>query len=281
MPQIYHSGWTGVKGTASGGINWSDVNWANWQRSLVGSNSIVNGTMIYWTNSIRPLVPLENVYGGGGSSPCGGGTPAENFKDVMEFMDYMAADPNSVTVGGYQGVNFWRADLHGATQWSYIKAGTSGSFTGVVNSVVMDDPCATTVGAWTVVRTFYNGSYYGNGSGVDTNSFGTNYLTHAQGTGTNYVQFTPNIIVPGDYDVYEWHPDRTEASASVPFIINYNGGTATIFANQQTNTGNWSLLGRFNFLAGTSGNVRVTDGIPESSGIAIADGLKLVFVPPH
>jgi hypothetical protein len=44
MPQVYHSGWTGVKGTASGGINWSDVNWASWQRSLVGSNSIVNGT---------------------------------------------------------------------------------------------------------------------------------------------------------------------------------------------------------------------------------------------
>jgi hypothetical protein len=280
MPQVYHSGWTGVKGTASGGINWSDVNWASWQRSLVGSNSIVNGTMIFWTNSIKPLALLENVYGGGGSSPCEGGTSAQNFKDVMEFMDYVAADPHAVTSGGYKGANFWRADLHGATQWGYIKAGTSGNFTGAVNNIVIDDPRAVTVGGWSPVRTFYNGSFYGNGSGVDTNSFGTNYLTHAQGTGANYVQFTPNIAVPGDYDLYEWHPYRAEASAGVPFIINYNGGSSTIFANQQTNTGNWSLLGRFNFLAGTSGTVRITDAIAEPTGIAIADGLKLVFVPP-
>ena len=64
-------------------------------------------------------------------------------------------------------------------------------------------------------------------------------------------------------------------------MLNYNGGSGTIFANQQTNAGNWSLLGKFNFASGTSGTIRVTDAIAEPSGnVAIVDGLKLVYVPP-
>lgn len=280
MPQIYHSGWTALKGTASGGINWSDVNWANWQRSLAGTSSVIDGATVYWTNAIKPLAPVENVYGGGGASPCEGTAAALNSKDVLEFIDYLSADPNCVTAGGYNGVNFWRADLHGSAQWANIKAGTSGTFTGRVNNIVLDDPSAATAGAWTMVRTFYNGNFYGSGSGTDTNSFGTNYLTRANGTGSAYVQFTPRIVVPGDYNVYQWHPYRPDASTNTPFVLSYNGGATTIYANQQTNSGNWSWLGKFNFLAGTGGYIRVTDAIPESGGVAIVDGVKLVFVPP-
>ena len=280
MPQIYHSGWTGVVGTASGGINWSDVNWANWQRSLVGASSVIDGVTIYWTNAIRPLAPVENVYGPRGSSLCEGTAAPLNDKDVMEFIDYLSADPHCVTPGGYNGVNFWRTDLHGPVQWANIKAGTSGSFPGVVNNIVIDDPRATTSGTWTAVRTFYNGKFYGTGTGTDTNSFGTNYLTRPQGNGSAYVRFTPTVVVPGDYNVYEWHPSRADASTNVPVIVTYNGGAATVFANQRTNAGNWSLLGRFNFAAGTAGNIRLTDAIPEPGAVVLADGLKLVFVPP-
>ena len=280
MPQIYHAGWTNVERTASGGINWSDVNWALWQKSLIGSNNVVNGVTIWWTNAIKPLIPLENVYGPVGSSPCEGTASPLSDKDVMEFIDYVSADPNSVTTGGYKGANFWRADLHGAVQWTNIGAGTSGYFAGQVNNIVIDDANAHTVSSWTMVRTYYNGNFFGNGSNTDTNSFGTNYLTRPQGTGAGSVQFTPNIVVPGDYKVYQWHPSRAEASASVPFIMTCNGGPVTVYANQQTNAGNWSLLGKFNFLAGTSGNIRITDAIPESSSIVMADGLKLVFVSP-
>jgi uncharacterized repeat protein (TIGR02543 family) len=95
------------------------------------------------------------------------------------------------------------------------------------------------------------------------------------------MQFAPNIVVPGDYNLYQWHPYVTNASAGVPHVINFNGGSTTIFANQQTNSGNWSLLGRFNFASGTSGTIRITDATIEPSGtVAIVDGLKLAFVPP-
>src|SRR5439155_5146538 len=34
------------------------------------------------------------------------------------------------------------------------------------------------------------------------------------------------------------------------------------------------------FAAGTTGNIRVTDAIAETSGVSMADGVKLVFVAP-
>jgi hypothetical protein len=117
--------------------------------------------------------------------------------------------------------------------------------------------------------------------GTDTNSFGTNYYYKAQGDGSSYMQFTPNIIGPGDYNVYQWHPVRADTSARMPHIITYNGGSTTVYADQTTNAGDWSLLGKFNFAAGTGGNIRITDDIPESSGVAMVDGLKMVFVCPN
>jgi hypothetical protein len=184
-----------------------------------------------------------------------------------------------VTAGGYKGASFWRADLHGAAQWANIKAATIGDFPGIVNNIVMDNPTAT-VGSWTSTRTYHNGTFYGDGNGTDTNSFGTNYLTRPRGTGAAHVQFTPNIVVEGDYDVYQWHPWLAAASTSVPHVIRHQGGTTTVSANQTTNAGNWSWLGRFYFAAGTGGSVQVLDSVAEPTKVAIADAIKLVFVPP-
>lgn len=275
MPQIYHFGSASLKGSQSAGIAWSDANWTSWQNSLIGKSTNINGVNYYWTNAIKPLAPINDVYGPGSHPTCEGSANPYPDNDVMEFIDYLSADPNAVTPGGYKGVSFWRADLHGTGQWANIKAGSSGNFTNVINNIVIDDPNAVPTGAWTAQRTFYNGSYFG--GTTDTNSFGTNYLFKSKGTGAAYVQFTPYIVVPGYYDVYEWHPQRTDASASVPFVVNYNGGSATVLANQQVNSGTWNLLGRFGFAAGTAGNIRVTDGIPEAGAVALVDGLKLVY----
>lgn len=277
MPQIYHAGWTGIVSSVSGGVNWADANWANWQNSLAGSNSLVNGVMIYWTNAIKPLAPVAEVYGPPGYSPCGGPAPPLNDKAVMELLDYLVADPNCPEVGGYQGVSFWRADLHGPAQWAHIRQAGIGE-TGSRNVIILDDDQGTTQGAWSIVRTFADGVFSGCGSGTDSNSFGTNYLVHAQGTGQAAVLFTPAITISGDYDIYQWHPFRNDASASTPFIINHSGGQSTVYANQRTNAGNWSLLGRFNFDAGETNTIRATDGVGETNGVAVVDALKLVRV---
>jgi hypothetical protein len=275
MPQIYPAGWSGVDSRPSGGINWTDVNWYNWQKSLAGKSSVINGQRIYWTNSIKPLAPANHVYG---PNPPNSGVSEIPPEFVMEFVDFLNADPTPQTVGGYKGANFWRADLHGAAQWTNIQRSTIGNFTGIVNNIVIDNPNATAVGIWTSTRTFYNGNSYGNGTGTDINSFGTNYLTKAQGTGSAYLEFTPNVLVAGEYDVYQWHPYLANASASAPHVINYNGGSTTVYANQQTNAGKWSLLGRFNFAVGTAGNIQVLDSVAEPSAVAVVDGVKLAYV---
>lgn len=274
MPQVYHH--SASQGNAFAAIHWTDVNYRAFQDSLANlpiGNS--NGLKVFWTKAIKPLVLMRDVYG-------------ENFsphyppEDVRNFLDYLVADPNCVTAGGYQGSDYFRSELYDTNQWAYMKAATIGIFPDVVNNIIMDDARTSLVGPWTVVKTIdattgstvsFTGEF-----GTDTDSFGTNYWKAAQGTGSGYLQFTPSILTAGDYLCYQWHPSRPDASASVPHIINYNGGSTTIYADQRTNAGNWTLLGQFNFAAGTAGNIRVTDGIPEAGGVAMADGVKMVYV---
>jgi len=242
----------------------------------------INGVSVNWTNAIKPIIPLRDVYGEvvpGGISCEGAASEVYTDRDVMEFIDYAAADPNAQTAGGYRGVNFWRADTTGTNQWANIADGTSGRFSNIVNNIVLDDRSATVVGAWNSVRVFGATTtavtnYVTSGT---TNSFGTNFWSKTQGAGAAWMEFRPNIIIPGTYDVLQWHPSVSNASSGTPFMICDASGTNTVLANQQTNGGNWSLLGHFNFGVGTNGFIRVLDNFADAGNVAIVDGLKLAY----
>ena len=276
MPQVYHH--SATKGSAVAAIHWMDVNYRTFQDSLATlpmGNS--NGLRVFWTNAIKPLVLMRDVYGENFS-------PSYPPEDVRNFLDYLVADPNCVTAGGYQGSDYFRSELYDLNQWAYMSNSTIGTFPGVVNNIIMDDAGISVVGSWTAVKTIdattgstvsFTGEF-----GTDVNSFGTNYWKAYQGPGEGYMQFTPSVLAAGEYRCYQWHPYRPDASTNVPHIIVYNGGTNIVYANQQTNDGNWSLLGQYNFAAGTDGYVRITDGISETGAVAMVDGLKLVFVRP-
>jgi hypothetical protein len=284
MPQIYHFSTAGLKSSPSAAINWSDVNWATWQNSLAGlPQTNWAGQAIAWTNAIKPITPLQDVYGevitGGITCESANGSVYQN-EDVLEFTDFSAADPNAATVDGYRGINYWRADTIGTNQWANISGSTAGTFSNIVNNLVFDDTAATYVGAWNAVKVFGATTtlptYYG-AQGTDTNCFGTNYCWKGQGGGTAFAQFRPNILIAGNYDVYQWHPFLTNASAGTPFQI-FNGAWTNLFlANQQTNSGNWSFVGRFNFAAGTNNFIRVLDNFFDTTNVAIVDGLKLMY----
>ncbi len=278
MPQIYPFNWTNVKSRPSGGINWADANFRRFHDSLLSlPPTNINGVAVNWTNAVKPLAPVNHVYGP--NPPNTGVSHIDDFY-VMEFVDYLLADPNSVTAGGYKGANFWRSDLHGAKQWENIAINTIGDFPDVVNNIVIDDHTAARGGGtWDPVKVFSDGTYFG-ATGADINPFGTNYLVKSQGNGSAYVEYKPNLIHAGQYDLYQWHVYREDASAGVPFEIGFYGGSATVFANQTTNAGRWSLLGRFNFDAGTNGTIRVTDGFADAGKVAVADGFKMTFVYP-
>lgn len=130
---------------------------------------------------------------------------------------------------------------------------------------VIDNPSATVVGTWTTASS-------------SSDRYGADYRYKGPGTGANYLQFTPNLPFGGTYDVYTWHSQGTNRSANTPHVITFNGGSSTVAVNQQTLGGQWVLLGRFNFLAGTSGNVRITDAFTGASLVAIADAIRFVGV---
>lgn len=284
MPQIYHFSSPGIRGSPSAAINWSDVNWATWQASLAAlPPTNINGLAVVWTNAIKPITPLQDVYGevlSGGIICEGAAGTVYPDEDVREFIDYSAADPNAQTAGGYRGINFWRADTIGTNQWGNIAAGSSGNYSNSVNNLVLDDSQATYVGGWNSVRVFAATatvpSYYG-ATGTDTNCFGTNYCYKAAGGGLAYAQFQPTVVIPGKYDVFQWHPFLTNASAGTPFMVGTPAGTNTLPVNQQTNAGGWSWVGRFNFSAGTNNFIRVLDNFSDVTNLAVVDGLKLVY----
>jgi hypothetical protein len=285
MPQYYHFSSAGLKGSPSAVINWADVNWRTWQNSLATiPQTNYTGAAVAWTNAIKPILPLQDVYGEvvpGGIISGGAAGAVYPDEDVLEFIDYASADPHAPTAGGYRGINFWRTDTIGTNQWANIAAGTSGNYSNIVNNIVLDNSGATVVGAWTSVKVFgattTSPTYFG-ATGTDTNSFGTNYLFKAHGSGAAYVQFTPNIIISGNYALYQWHPFLTNASVGTPFVIGTPTGTNTVLANQQTNSGNWSFVGRFNFAAGNSNFIRVLDNFSDATNIATVDGIMLAYI---
>jgi hypothetical protein len=250
MPQIYHYSFDM---TPSAAIDWTDTEWNNFHNSLTG----------IWTNAIKPIAPVGQVYGPL-SPPQAAAIPN---KDVTEFVDYLSCDPNSASPGGYKGVNFWRADLHGAVQWDNIKKSTIGNFAGVVNNIVIDNPQATVVGTWTTAT-------------IATNEFGVNYRYKGQGTGAAYLEFRPNIVVAGDYEVYEWHTIGANRSTAVPHEVVYNGGSTTVNVNQQLNDARWRLVGSYSFASGTAGYVRIKDSFTDAGQVAIADAVKFVYAGP-
>ncbi len=61
------------------------------------------------------------------------------------------------------------------------------------------------------------------------------------------------IAATGNYKLYAKWPASAGHTPEAAYTISYQGGSATVTANQQTNGGQWNLLGTFPFNAGGSG----------------------------
>ena len=139
---------------------------------------------------------------------------------------------------------------------------------GVVSDLIIDNTNAAVIGTnWSTGT-----------SSVD--KYGPDYRFDSQGTGANYLQYIPLIPEKGPYQVYAWYPQGSNRTTNAPYVIDYNGGTQTVFVNQQTNGGQWNLLGKYIFTAGTSGDVKITDGFPDAGKVVMADAVKFVYATP-
>lgn len=137
---------------------------------------------------------------------------------------------------------------------------------GVVSDLIIDNLDATIAGTWTA------GS-----SAVD--KYGIDYRYESPGSGSGYLQFTPNILTAGSYAVNEWHSVGGNRTLTAPHLVTHKNGTTNVVVNQRLSGGRWNLLGTFAFNAGTGGYVRITDGFSETTNVVIADAIKFVFVP--
>jgi hypothetical protein len=88
-------------------------------------------------------------------------------------------------------------------------------------------------------------------------------------------QFTP--LVAGRYEVSMWWTEFSSRSAVTPVDIQHASGTASMTVNQQTDGGQWNVLGDYLFEAGVTYDITVRT-LSDRSAIC-ADAVKLAKVP--
>ncbi len=86
----------------------------------------------------------------------------------------------------------------------------------------------------------------------------------------------PSLPGTGTYAVYAYWTYHDDRSASVPYRIDHDSGTANVLVNQHDAalTSQWNLLGVYNLTAGVNGTVTVSS----ENGQASADAVRYVLV---
>jgi len=106
-----------------------------------------------------------------------------------------------------------------------------------------------------------------------TDKYGSDYRYRSTAAVSDPATWQPTLSTRS-YAVYAWWPAGSNRSASAPYIVHYNGGTATINKNQQTSGGQWNLLGTWSFTNGN--NVQLSCWTTAGYNV-MADAIK--FVP--
>jgi hypothetical protein len=102
------------------------------------------------------------------------------------------------------------------------------------------------------------------------------YRWHAAGDGSCTATWIPDLPAVGSYNVYAWWKASTNRATNAKYTIYYDGGSQTIEVNQEINDSQWVYLGTYNFVAGTSGYVVLSD---DADGYVIADAIKFELQP--
>jgi len=156
---------------------------------------------------------------------------------------------------------YFKAMVHNSQGWGsgQVRSFVTGTIVGDGSEIIIDNGSSGTssTGTWGV----------SGGSG----SFGSNSLWARDGA-TYTWRFTPPSA--GKYDVYMWWTEFSSRGTAIPVSISHAGGTASLTVNQQTDGGQWNLLGTYSFDG--SGAVKLTarGSYPTSS---CADAVR--FVP--
>jgi len=111
---------------------------------------------------------------------------------------------------------------------------------------------------------------------TSTGFYGSNYLSDGNtGKGSKTVRFTPTLPAAGRYEVYLWWPMDATNATNVPVDVVHGAGTDLLQVNQRTMGGKWVRLGAYDFAAGSTGSVLISNA--GTDGTVVADAAW--FVP--
>jgi hypothetical protein len=106
---------------------------------------------------------------------------------------------------------------------------------------------------------------------------GSHHYNHQVGTGQDIAMWSFAVPKPGRYEVYAWWWEASWRPTDVPYTIKHLSGSTTVRVNQQTNGGQWNLLGTFDFQG--QGSVVVSDDASSGQDI-VADAVTLAYLEP-
>ncbi len=94
--------------------------------------------------------------------------------------------------------------------------------------------------------------------------------------------FTPLIVTPGVYKVYENHAAASNREDDALFTIVDRNGTHQVYVNQKNSGANFAVyLGQYEFNAGSSGYVKLTERTNTGTQLWVnADAIKFVYQAP-
>ncbi|HOK66986.1 MAG TPA: hypothetical protein PK054_11765 [Anaerohalosphaeraceae bacterium] len=78
----------------------------------------------------------------------------------------------------------------------------------------------------------------------------------------------------GLYDVFLWWTEFSSRGYSIPVLVTHQGGTTTLYINQQTGGGEWNWIGTFPMEAGETYTVQIRT--PNDNSTACADAVRII-----
>lgn len=133
--------------------------------------------------------------------------------------------------------------------------------------VVVDNTAASFSGGWST------GASAGGKYGSDYRFAGT-----LRTAATSRATFTPEIAVPGRYDIAVWNPRGSNRSTNVSFVIDYERGVMSRVIDQTRSGGQWHELADDVTLArGTSGSVSLSNATGEFGRVVVADAVRFHY----
>ena len=181
---------------------------------------------------------------------------------------------SSTNYNGTDSFTYTIADPHGCVSTATVTLTVSPSVQTPppvqTDEVTVDNKSAgfTTTGTWKESAAI---DEY-NGSSVHSNIVGST------------ARWTPTLPSGGKYDVYVWYSavkskySMFDRDSAADYTVRHTNGTSTVTLDQDKTSGQWVLLGTYDFASGTAGYVQLVRD--SNNGVATsADAVKFVRVP--